>query len=84
MLAVKTTCKDRWRQILNEADRIPNKHLLTLQEGVSESQFQEMIGAGVQLVVPTQRVESFPAAVQPHLQTLESFIGDVRLLAVSP
>ena len=84
MLAVKTTCKDRWRQILNEADRIPNKHLLTLQEGVSVSQFEEMTGAGVQLVVPAQRVESFPAAVQPHLQTLESFIGDVRLLTVSP
>lgn len=84
MLAVKTTCKDRWRQILNEADRIPNKHLLTLQEGVSKSQFQEMTGAGVQLVVPAQRVKSFPASVQPHLQTLESFIGDVRLLTVSP
>ncbi|MDR2124762.1 MAG: type II restriction endonuclease [Desulfovibrio sp.] len=83
MLAVKTTCKDRWRQILNEADRIPNKHLLTLQEGVSKSQFQEMTNAGVQLVVPEQRVESFPAAVQPHLQTLESFIGDVRLLSIS-
>lgn len=37
MLAVKTTCRDRWRQILNEADRIPGKHLLTLQEGVSET-----------------------------------------------
>ncbi|MDE2125484.1 MAG: type II restriction endonuclease [Armatimonadetes bacterium] len=84
MLAVKTTCKDRWRQILNEADRIPNKHLLTLQEGVSVSQFAEMSGAGVQLVVPAQRVASFPKEVQPHLQTLESFIGDVRLLTVSP
>jgi len=80
MLAVKTTCKDRWRQIINEADRIPNKHLLTLQEGVSESQFREMVGAGVQLVVPQKLIECFPDAVQPHLQTLESFIGDVRLL----
>lgn len=80
MLAVKTTCKDRWRQILNEADRVPQKHLLTLQEGVSESQFREMTEAGVQLVVPRQRVESFPQAVRPHLQTLESFIGDMRLL----
>ena len=52
MLAVKTTCKDRWRQILTEADRITTKHLLTLQEGVSEKQFQEMVGEGVQLVVP--------------------------------
>ncbi|WP_374309934.1 type II restriction endonuclease [Methylocella sp.] len=82
MLAVKTTCKDRWRQILNEADRIPVKHLLTLQEGVSESQFREMTGAGVQLVVPMPLVTAFPKSVQPHLQTLESFIADVRLLGV--
>lgn len=80
MLAVKTTCRDRWRQILNEADHIPAKHLLTLQEGVSESQFREMTHAGVQLVVPLGLIEKFPKPVQPHLQTLESFIGDVRLL----
>ena len=82
MLAVKTTCKDRWRQILNEADRINQKHLLTLQEGVSESQFKEMTEAGVQLVIPAPLIDSFPKAVQPHLQTLESFIGDVRLLKI--
>ncbi|WP_407225653.1 type II restriction endonuclease [Enterobacter hormaechei] len=29
MLAVKTTCKDRWRQILNEADKIHQVHLFT-------------------------------------------------------
>lgn len=82
MLAVKTTCKDRWRQILNEADRIDSKHLLTLQEGVSETQFGEMTTAGVQLVVPTGLMEKFPKSVQPHLQSLESFIGDVRLLNI--
>ena len=81
MLAVKTTCRDRWRQILNEADRIPAKHLLTLQEGVSEAQFREMTQAGVQLVVPSGLFEKFPRPVQPHLQTLESFIGDIRLLS---
>lgn len=80
MLAVKTTCKDRWRQILNEASRIPAKHLLTLQEGISEPQFREMVQAGVQLVVPNSVTDKYPKAVQPHLQTLESFIGDVRLL----
>lgn len=80
MLAVKTTCRDRWRQILNEADRIPQKHLLTLQEGVSESQFREMTAAGVRLVVPSPLVETYPKEVRPHLQSFESFIGDIRLL----
>jgi len=83
MLAVKTTCKDRWRQILNEASRIERKHLLTLQEGVSESQFKEMSEAGVQLVVPLQLRSAYPSTIQQHLQTLESFIGDVRWLNIS-
>jgi hypothetical protein len=82
MLAVKTTCKDRWRQILHEANRIEKKHLLTLQEGVSEGQFQQMTEAGVQLVVPAQLKNAYPSAIQEHLQTLESFIADVRLLSL--
>lgn len=86
MLAAKTTCKDRWRQILNEAERIPVKHLLTLQEGVSEKQFREMTEAGVRLVVPLRLHDSYPQPVRAHLVTLESFIGDVRLItgAASP
>ena len=80
MLAVKTTCKDRWRQILNEADRIRIKHLLTLQEGVSQNQFAEMEAAGVQLVVPEGIRNSYPEGVRQRLQSLESFIADIRLL----
>lgn len=82
MLAVKTTCKDRWRQVINEADRIEQKHLLTLQEGVSEGQFREMREAKISLVVPQPLVGSYPQSVQPYLQTLESFIADIRLLVL--
>jgi hypothetical protein len=82
MLAAKTTCKDRWRQVINEADRIPVKHLLTLQEGVSEGQFKEMREAGVQLVVPAGLHDSYPASIRPQLVSFESFIGDVRLLGL--
>jgi len=78
MLAVKTTCKDRWRQILNEADRIKRKHLLTLQEGVSEEQFREMKDAGVQLVSPTPLIAKFPTSVRPHLETLDHFIAEAQ------
>lgn len=78
MLAAKTTCKDRWRQILNEADRIPVKHLLTLQEGVSIGQFQEMHQAGVRLVVPNPLLSAYPDVVRKSVQTLEQFIADVR------
>ena len=33
MLGAKSTCKDRWRQVLAEASKIPRKHLLTLEPG---------------------------------------------------
>lgn len=33
MLGAKTTCKDRWRQVLNEADRIRDKHLFYITKG---------------------------------------------------
>jgi EcoRII C terminal len=48
MLAAKTTCKDRWGQVINEAHQIKEKHLLTLQEGISENQFAEMREEGIQ------------------------------------
>ena len=52
MLAVKTTCKDRWRQVLNESDRKHHQtHLLTLQEGFAHAQHREMTESGVKLVV---------------------------------
>ncbi len=78
ILAAKTTCKDRWRQILNEADRVQTKHLLTLQEGVSEAQFREMTGAGVKLVVPAQIQKAYPASIRGELIPLSGFIRHVK------
>ena len=80
MLAAKTTCKDRWRQILNEADRIPVKHLLTLQEGVSEHQFTEMTQSGVVLVVPSPLHESYPRSIRDRLHDLNEFIAAMTKL----
>jgi hypothetical protein len=82
MLAAKTTCKDRWRQILTEADRIQVKHLLTLQEGVSEPQFNEMEAHGVRLVVPAGLVSSYPISVRDRLLTLEGFLAELRTLEI--
>jgi EcoRII C terminal/Restriction endonuclease EcoRII, N-terminal len=84
MLAAKTTCKDRWRQVINEANRIKEKHLLTLQEGISENQFAEMRAEGIKLVVPDGLHQSYNEAVRPHLISFESFIADIRLLALNP
>ncbi|MYD45468.1 MAG: type II restriction endonuclease [Gammaproteobacteria bacterium] len=80
MLAVMTTCRERWRTIISVAKRISVKHLLTLQQGISVEQFSEMKNAGVQLVVPTGQIASYPPPLREELTTIESFVGDIRLL----
>lgn len=52
MLGAKTTCKDRWRQVLSEASRIPHKYLITLEAAISEAQTEEMASNKLTLVVP--------------------------------
>ena len=80
LLAAKTTCKDRWRQILNEADRIKTKHLFTLQQGISKNQLEEMKNYNVQLVVPKAYVSSFPPEYRDDLYTLEKFVNNVEAI----
>lgn len=77
MLAVKTTCKDRWRQILNEANKIRQIHLFTLQEGVSVTQYREMQEAGVKLVVPSSLHKKYPEPLRNELMTLGAFIAEL-------
>lgn len=52
MMGAKTTCKDRWRQILTEADRIGSPHLFTLDTALTEHAFAEMTAERVRLVMP--------------------------------
>ena len=78
VLASKTTCKDRWRQVLNEADRIKTKHLFTLQQGISTNQLEEMFKYNVQLVVPRQYLTSFPATYRDRILTLDMFVKHIQ------
>ena len=78
MLAAKTTCKDRWRQVVAEAQRISTKHLFTLQQGVSDNQLNDMYGKGIVLVIPAPLKTSYPANWRNDLLTLKDFIELIR------
>lgn len=78
MLGAKTTCKDRWRQVLNEADRIDQKHLFTLQCGITANQLKEMKDEHLTLVVPKQNMNFFPPEYQTDLLSLSDFIQLIR------
>jgi hypothetical protein len=77
MLGVKTTAKDRWRQVLSEADRIRIKHLITLEPAISENQTEEMAAQNLQLVLPQPIMVTYSKDQQRNLQTLSEFIDIV-------
>jgi hypothetical protein len=78
IVGLKTTCKDRWRQVLDEGRRVRTKHILTLQQGISSAQLQKMRTAKVTLVVPQPLHSKFPKAHQADLLNVENFIQTVR------
>ena len=78
LLAAKTTCKDRWRQVLAEAARIPKKHLITLQSLISTNQLEEMRYHQLQLVIPSPVLALYSPDSQGFLMPLSEFIGVVK------
>lgn len=78
ILGAKTTCKDRWRQVLNEADRVDDKYLFTLQQGISSNQLKEMRDYHLHLVVPHKYLTSFPREFRSDICDLSSFIVLVK------
>ena len=78
MLAAKTTCKDRWRQILTEAAKIPTKHPCTLQPALSDAQLEEMQEERVVLVIPARDHRTHPERWRPSLWSLDQFVEEMR------
>lgn len=78
VIGLKTTCKDRWRQVLNEGHRVPRKHLITLQRGISRNQLTEMARAQVSLIVPISLHGEYPTGTPMNIQSVDAFIGSVR------
>lgn len=77
VLGVKTTCKDRWRQVLAEADRVERKHLLTLEASISANQTDEMKAKNLQLVLPAELHQTYQPEQQTWLNSVEEFLAHV-------
>lgn len=77
VLGVKASCKDRWRQVLAEADRIPEKHLLTLEPGISLNQTMEMQDKLLQLVIPKALHNTYNSSQQAWLMNINEFVTHI-------
>lgn len=78
MLGVKSTCKDRWRQVLAEAERIPAKHLLTLEPSISPAQTDEMRRQRLQLVLPARLHATYTTEQQSWIMPVSGMVDLLR------
>lgn len=78
LLGAKTTCKDRWRQVLSEGERLERKYLATMEAGISEAQTDEMRSKRLQLVVPAEVHDTFTANQKDWLYSIADFIAKVK------
>lgn len=78
MLGVKSSCKDRWRQVLAEANRIEQKHLLTLETSISTNQTEEMKAKMLQLVLPKSLHQTYTEDQRRWLIDIKTFVNLVR------
>lgn len=58
MIACKSTVRDRWRQILKEAQRIQEKYLLTLDANLTPATLNAMKGAKLRVFIPRPVIEA--------------------------
>lgn len=77
LLGAKTTAKDRWRQVLQEGQRIAVKHLITLEEGITVEQTNAMKSRDLQLIVPKPLHTSYTELQRDWLWTLSDFCEHV-------
>lgn len=78
MLAVKTSCKERWAQIISEADRISPKHLATLEPAMPGLLTTEICRNKIQLVIPSEIKKTYTPEQQAEIISLSEFIELVR------
>jgi len=81
LLGAKTTCKDRWRQVLAEGDRLERKYLATLEAGISERQTRQMQEKNLQLIVPRAVHGTYLPSQAEWLYTLSDFVLEVQIKA---
>ncbi|MAL18412.1 MAG: restriction endonuclease [Balneola sp.] len=75
MLGVKSTCKDRWRQVLSEAARLSMKNLFTLEPSITVNQTDEMRANNLQLILPEDLHSTYDDLQLDYLMKLSEFIN---------
>ena len=79
LVACKSTARERWRQILSEGDRVPNKYLLTVDPGLTLDTVAAMAKANLIAFLPAPILAGAYAA-WAGLRTVSELVEDLRTI----
>jgi hypothetical protein len=74
LLSLKTTAKERWKQIKMESSRIKLLHLMTLEPAIPSNQIELMAAESIKLVVPKEIKSSYSNKISSEVLTVKEFI----------
>ncbi|MBX3077971.1 MAG: hypothetical protein KF692_01895 [Cryobacterium sp.] len=78
MLGSKQTLRDRWRQVLQEAARVPRKHLVTIDQDISANQAKEIDSAGIQLVLPRDLHSGYADEISETFWSISELVAHTK------
>lgn len=80
MVACKSTAKERWRQVLNEANRIGEKYFLTLDPALSDETIRSMNGSRIRPFLPRSILERYYATrtTRAQLWTVAELVAELQ------
>jgi hypothetical protein len=79
MISCKSVLRDRWRQVLHEAARIPEKYQLTVDSGITSTLIGNMDAAGIKVFVPLAIRNGCPEVVKVRLFSVADLVEAVAL-----
>jgi hypothetical protein len=77
MVSCKSLLRDRWRQVLHEAARIPVKYQLTVDSGLTRAVVGNMAAAGILVFVPLVIKQAATEDLQGELGTVADLVREV-------
>jgi hypothetical protein len=80
MVACKSTVKERWRQVLNEATRIDEKYFLTLDSALSDDTIKSMNSSRIRPFLPRSVLDTYYATrpTRSQLWTVAELVAELR------
>jgi hypothetical protein len=83
ILGAKFTAKERWVQVLSEAERVDRKHLLTFDASITGQQLLLMKSSKLQLVIPRPIQDLYSDSSRSDLMSVNDFLNETKSLQMN-